>query len=411
MKFKQTEIGKIPVHWRVVSIKEIGKVVGGGTPSTKKKEYFGGSIPWITPKDLSGYNRKRIQRGERNITELGLKNSSAKLLPKNTVLLSSRAPIGYVAIADNPLTTNQGFRSIICDESKIIPDYLYYYLKMSKYSLENLASGSTFKEISGKVVEEFKIPLPPLEEQRRITRILSLLDSKIELNETIIGNIEQLAQTLFKRWFIDFEFPNEHGEPYRSSGGKMVESELEMIPEGWEIVKLGTIIEITSGKRPKRRTDKKKIPIIGASKIMGYVEEPLYDEKIIVTGRVGTHGIINRVSYPSWPSDNTLVIKSKFYETVYHYLKLIDFTALNRGSTQPLITQKDIKEIKILLPKDKDLIQKFEIYSEKLFELVTQKEQENEKLTDLRDTLLPKLLSGEIELPDEDEVTEDVMVR
>src|SRR5699024_11566299 len=116
-------------------------------------------------KNLSRYMNKYIFKGERNITECGLEKSSAKLMTKNTVLLSSRAPIGYVAIAGNELCTNQSFKSVICDESKIYPEFLYYIFKISKRRLESIASGTTFKEISGKKVKEFKIPLPSLNEQ------------------------------------------------------------------------------------------------------------------------------------------------------------------------------------------------------------------------------------------------------
>ena len=108
---------------------EIGEVVGGGTPSTDIDEYWNGSIPWISPKDLTGYSSVFISEGENNISEAGLNKSGTRLLPKNTLLFSSRAPIGYVAIAQNPLCTNQGFKSIICNERIVDPLYLYYYIK------------------------------------------------------------------------------------------------------------------------------------------------------------------------------------------------------------------------------------------------------------------------------------------
>jgi type I restriction enzyme S subunit len=145
--------------WTEFTIEEIGDVIGGGTPSTKNPDYWEGDISWITPKDLSGYNYKRISKGERNITELGLTKSSAKLLPKNTVLITSRAPIGYVAIADNEVTTNQGFKSIVLKDG-FDSDYVYYLIKSNVRLLESVSSGSTFKEISGNELKKTTLQFP-----------------------------------------------------------------------------------------------------------------------------------------------------------------------------------------------------------------------------------------------------------
>ena len=169
-------------------IGEIGKVVVGGTPSTKINSYWNGEISWITPKDLSNFKGKYISNGERNISEEGLNNSSAKLMPKNTVLLSSRAPIGYVAIASKKLTTNQGFKSLICDESICYFEYFYYWLKLNvEYIIQN-SSGSTFKEISATTFKNLEIHLPSLKEQHIISDILKKIDQKIEINNEINNN-------------------------------------------------------------------------------------------------------------------------------------------------------------------------------------------------------------------------------
>ncbi|MDT3983506.1 restriction endonuclease subunit S, partial [Staphylococcus ureilyticus] len=262
------------MEFKKYKIEEIGEVIGGGTPSTKKSEYYGGNIPWITPKDLSNFKEVFISEGERNITEEGLKNSSARTLPSNTVLMTSRAPIGYLAIAKNEVTTNQGFKSIICNESLVKPLFLYYSLKYDMDKIKSLGTGSTFSEISGKVVKNIEINLPSIEYQTIIEYILGNFDKKIELNQKIIANLEEFSQTLFKRWFVDFEFPDENGNPYKSSGGEMVDSELGEMPKDWKVDELGTYIKIKSGKRPKNKVDNKdvenKVPVIGASKIMGY---------------------------------------------------------------------------------------------------------------------------------------------
>jgi len=157
----------IPDHWRWSKLGDVATIVGGGTPSTDRADYFGGDIPWITPADLSKYTQKTISRGSRNITQAGLEKSGARLLPAETVLFSSRAPIGYVAIAANPVATNQGFKSFILRE-ELRPDFVYYYLQQARDLARSLASGTTFLEISGKKAAQIPIPVAPLEEQQRI---------------------------------------------------------------------------------------------------------------------------------------------------------------------------------------------------------------------------------------------------
>ena len=211
MSFKDTEIGRIPFEWDVRMIEDVAEVVSGATPKTKVAEYWDGNIAWITPKDLSNHTERYIYRGDRMITEEGLKNSSAKLLPKGSVLFSSRAPIGYTAIAAQELCTNQGFKSMICKQQILDNNFMFYMMNYKKNEIENIAGGSTFKEVSGKTVKEFKIPIPPLDEQKAIAKGLSDLDEKIETNNKINKKLEEMAQAIFKQWFVDFEFPNEDG--------------------------------------------------------------------------------------------------------------------------------------------------------------------------------------------------------
>ena len=191
-------------EWATVTIGEIAEVIGGGTPSSKVDEYWGGSIPWLTPKDLSGYAFRRVKSGKRNITGSGLANSSARLLPKNTVLVTSRAPIGYVVLADNEIATNQGFKSLILNDG-YDPDFFYYLIKHNVPTLEAVSSGTTFKEISGKAFKQIKFNVPPLPEQKAIAHILGSLDDKIELNRRMNETLEAMAQALFKSWFVDFD--------------------------------------------------------------------------------------------------------------------------------------------------------------------------------------------------------------
>ena len=168
---------EIPDSWAFVRLKHIGTVVGGGTPKTNAPSYWDGEIPWITPADLSGYAAMYISSGRRKITEDGLKTSSAHLMPQGTVLYSSRAPIGYVAISDNPITTNQGFKSVV-PYNFWMSEYLYYCLKARTPDIEQRATGTTFKEISGSAMAETIVPLPPLAEQQRIADRLHTATSK-----------------------------------------------------------------------------------------------------------------------------------------------------------------------------------------------------------------------------------------
>lgn len=171
-------------------LSDLGEIVGGATPSTKNLDnYEQGNIPWITPKDLSNFYGRYISNGERNITEIGYKSCSTQMLPKNSILFSSRAPIGYLAIASNELCTNQGFKSIIPNE-KVDYLYLYYLLKYKKNEIESLAVGSTFKEVSSTIMKNIIVRIHcSIDEQKRISSILSTIDDKIELNNKINKNL------------------------------------------------------------------------------------------------------------------------------------------------------------------------------------------------------------------------------
>lgn len=178
------------MKWKTCTIADIGTVVGGATPSTKKIEnYENGNIAWVTPKDLAGFSGRFISHGERNITEIGLKSCSTQMMPKHSVLFSSRAPIGYVAIANNELCTNQGFKSVVPNENT---DYmfLYYLLRYNKEKIENMGSGTTFKEVSGNTMRGIEVTVPEsIEDQKKIASILSTIDDKIERNEAINKNL------------------------------------------------------------------------------------------------------------------------------------------------------------------------------------------------------------------------------
>lgn len=190
--------------WVEVRIKDVGKTLSGGTPKTVVREYWGDDFAWITPADLSGYTKKYISKGRKSITSKGLEKSSAKLMPAGSILFSSRAPIGYTVIASNELSTNQGFKSII-PFSILESEYVYYYLKSSKQLAEKNASGTTFKELSGKAFSELPIPLAPLPEQRaivaKIEQLFSELDNGIRSFKTAQEQLKTYRQAVLKKAF------------------------------------------------------------------------------------------------------------------------------------------------------------------------------------------------------------------
>lgn len=371
-------------EWIDCKIADLGTVIGGATPSTKRLEYYeNGSIAWITPKDLSTFRGRYIRRGERNITEIGLKSCSTQLLPKNTVLFSSRAPIGYIAIAENELCTNQGFKSVIPNENTD-PLFLYYLLKYNKNKIESMGSGTTFKEVSGNTLKNILVSVPRDKKvQEQISSILGAIDNKIESNEKINNNLVHQAEAIYQAWFEKFSLSN------------------GSCPPTWKRGILADIANITSGKRPQKKSTKKlngfEIPLVGATSIVGFTNEANYTNKILVIGRVGTHGIVQRINSPCWASDNTLVITSELYEYTFQILQKINYHAMNRGSTQPLITQADMNRVVILIP-DNQILTEFESTVGQLMQKYEANLMENTKLAELRDYLLPRLISGELDI-------------
>ncbi|MEB7432839.1 restriction endonuclease subunit S [Staphylococcus chromogenes] len=422
------------MEFKKYKIEEIGEVIGGGTPSTKKSEYYGGNIPWITPKDLSNFKEVFISEGERNITEEGLKNSSARTLPSNTVLMTSRAPIGYLAIAKNEVTTNQGFKSIICNESLVKPLFLYYSLKNDMDKIKSLGTGSTFSEISGKVVKNIEINLPSIEYQTIIEYILGNFDKKIELNQKIIANLEELSQTLFKRWFVDFEFPDENGNPYKSSGGEMVDSELGMIPKGWEIITINDFANnnVITGKTPstkiKENYSETGIPFltipdmhndIFALNTERYISE-LGIEKLIKKvlpknslsiSCIATPGLVCIIANDTLTNQQINSFtpnKNALYYLYFELKSMKDYIRdLGSGGSATLnLNKTQFSKIKLVKPIN-EILYKYDKLVSPNFKMILNIQKEIQQLTQLRDTLLPKLMSGEIEIPDDIEVMED----
>ena len=400
--------------FRRMKLSEIGQIVAGGTPKTKIEEYWNGDVPWITPKDLSSNAGMYISRGERNISQVGLDNSSAKLLPKGTVLFTSRAPIGYVAIARNEVTTNQGFKSIIVDDEND-NIFIYYLLKNNIDIIENHANGSTFKEISGSVMKSLEFGIPSLREQKAIAHILSTLDDKIEVNNQINKTLENMAQAIFKQWFVDFEFPNENGEPYKSSGGEMVESELGTIPKGWEVVQFRDIFRFVKGKKPKTIAecefkDSEKyltIDVLNRNSVLFCSKEKVIEansEDVLMVMDGASSGAVyfgQKGVVASTLAKLELISQKVSNQFLFYAIKYFenDIKTHTTGSAIPHTDKEYTYRLMIALPNDISLQTKIDDLLCDISDTFIAREQENAVLKATRDTLLPKLMSGEIRVP------------
>ena len=413
-------------EWQKTTIGDVAQVIGGGTPSSKTPEYWGEDIPWITPKDLSSHYFRYIERGERSISKLGLQKSSARKLPKNTVLVTSRAPIGYVAIAKNEVTTNQGFKSLILNDDQS-PDFFYYLIRHIVPKLEAHSSGSTFKEISGSVMKQIQVVIPPLPEQKAIAHILGTLDDKIELNRRMNATLEGMAKALFKSWFVDFDpvidnalaagnpIPDElaprtevrrqalaNGTANREAAKpfpaafQQTES-MGWIPEGWEAAKLSDLLEVKYGKDHKKLSEG-SIPVYGSGGLMRYADKSLYSGESVLIPRKGTLSNILYLNEEFWTVDTMFYTIPKHEHSpkyAFYHLKGLDFASMNVGSAVPSMTTKVLNELPIVMPDDISLKYFDEILAT-YFDKSEANNKQSQALTKIRDTLLPKLISGEL---------------
>lgn len=379
-------------EWIECTLDKLGEIVGGATPSTKCEDYYGGSIPWITPKDLSSFKGRYITSGERNITEKGLASCSAQMMPKDAVLFTSRAPIGYVAIASQSVCTNQGFKSIVVNE-KADPLFVYYLLKYNKDAIEAMGSGTTFKEVSGKTMRAVKVRIPlDVSYQNRIAAVLDSLDTKIENNERINDNLHQQAATLFKALFVDLT-------PFDGT-----------MPPNWTISTLGDATEMGAGGDKPKESSPVKTPLcpypiysngINDYGLYGYTNDPKIKVESVTVSARGTIGYVCLRHTPYVPIVRlvTLIPDTKVLSAKYLYLYLRQLHITGTGTTQQQLTVPDFRKTEIIIP-DKNTMDSFTETVTPLFEQIWANEDENTKLAEVRDALLPKLMSGEIDVSD-----------
>lgn len=309
---------------------------------------------------------------------------------------------------------------LVLSPTELIDNSYFYYNLAQNHFFDYVMSGAKGTKMprgDKKHILRYKINLPSLKEQKSIAHILSTIDEKIETNNQINKKLEEMAQTIFKQWFVDFEFPNENGEPYKSSGGQMVESELGMIPKGWEVVDLDNIIELHDSKRiplSKNEREKRKgiYPYYGAASLMDYVDEYIFDGIHLLLGEDGT--VIDGKGYPIlqyvwgkfWVNNHAHVITGKNGISVNFLYILLQHTNVSgaiTGAVQLKINQRNLKSLRVIIPQNRDIVYRFSELVNKGFERLRINSDENQVLTQLRDTLLPKLMSGQIRVPLGDE--------
>ena len=388
--------------WKECTLAELGEIVGGATPSTKDEQNYGGDIAWITPKDLSTLKGRFISHGERNITEKGLHSCSTQIMPKNTVLFSSRAPIGYVAIASNPVCTNQGFKSIIANEDND-PMFLYYLLKFNKSAIEAMGSGTTFKEVSGNTMRGIRVHVPVSKaEQQRIASVLAALDSKIESNIKVNDNLLAQAKVIKKQWVAT----NEDGyEMLPPADVAAINPDTYSPKEAWEYVNYLDTSSITDGfiadvqhivpsseKLPSRARRK-----VAAGDVLFSTVRPNQKHFGIISDPLPN--MLASTGFADIRSKSPLVCNELIYLclTEGDFIEKMQQLAEQSTSTFPSIKPSDLGACQIPCPKGESS-DVFTDTLKSLFSLIAANFLENNSLGAMRDALLPKLMSGEIDV-------------
>lgn len=369
-------------EWKEYKLGEVTvKITSGGTPKSSEVSYYGGNIPWLNTKEV---NFNRITKTEKCITEDGLNNSSAKWIPKGSVIIAMYgATAAKVAYSLIDLTTNQACCNLIINNDIADSQFVYYYIQSSYEELLNLACGAAQQNLSVGVIADFSILLPPLDEQKRIASILSSLDDKIDLLHRENKTLEAMAETLFRQWFI------------------------EEAKEDWKEVLLEDIAYLSAGgDKPKKvsynRTNELNIPIysngVENEGLYGYTDIPKITEESVTISARGTIGYVVLRTEPFVPIVRLITLTPKKHITskyLYFWAKSQDINGT--GTTQQQLTIPDFKLTKVLLPGE-ELISKFTNEVNQYYKKILLNKKQIQTLTKTRDSLLPKLMSGEIKV-------------
>ena len=404
----------------------------GKTPKKLKGEWNEkGTFRAVSAKNIKNMQLVNLESLKKVDNEL-YKKWMKKEVSKNNILLTSEAPLGESLFwdSDEKIVLSQRVFGLKPNTDIVNPKYLFAYLQTPKFKheLTSRESGTTVTGIRRKELEKTIIVVPSQNIQKFIGDLFYITNKKIKNNQNIIANLEELSQTLFKRWFVDFEFPDENGNPYKSNGGEMVDSELGAIPKGWNVKNLDDIANYMNGlamQKFKPTDNQNSLPVVKIKELKnGSTDENsnrctseipekalIVDGDIIFSwsatllvkmwcgGKAGLNQHLFKVSsdkYPKW----------FYYYWTKRYIDYFIGIANDKATTMGHINRKHLSHAKILTPNDQTL-EKFSRTFDDLLEKELSVSKESKRLTELRDTLLPKLMSGEIEIPTDIEVNED----
>ena len=400
-----------------IKFKDAVQIISGGTPKTSIPEYWNGDIGWLSVVDFGNKN-KYVETTEKTITQKGLENSSTKLLATNDIILSARGTVGAMAMLKCPLAFNQSCFGLRTNTDLLDQDYLFYYLKNYMKMLKVKKQGSVFDTINLSTFDLIDLDLPTVENQEKVANLLSDIDNKIELNNDTISELDSLAKTIYDYWFLQFEFPNEEGKPYKSSGGKMVWNEelKREIPEGWEVGNLYDIAEFINGlacQKYRPIDEVHKLPVIKIGEMHNGIrtetewarddvpEKNKIDNGDILFSWSATletmiwnmgKGVLNQHIFKVIPKKyNRYYVYQQLSAYIINFIKMAE----TRKTTMGHITTDHLKQSRIPLPPN-EISDKYESTVNSFFEKYLQCSKENQELTSLRDFLLPMLMNGQV---------------
>lgn len=386
-----------------VKIQDLGKVFTGSTPPTKDETMWGGEHLFVKPSDLVKGSR-RVNSTENMLTEAATKTAKGRLLPAGTTCVVTIGTIGKLCQLHKPAATNQQINSIVVDRDKYDEDYVYYLMSQSidKVRIVEGGSASGREHVKKSTFEQIELEVLPLENQRKVSKLVAQYDNLVENNNRRIAILEEMAQSLYREWFVNFCYPSHQGNLDADGNPKRVDSPLGQIPEGWEVKRLDDYVTLQRGfdLPKKKRNEQGCIPIYAASGINGYHDKVKAKGPGIVTGRSGTLGIVNLVLEDHWPLNTSLWVKefkgcTAFY--AYYLLDSIGLERFNSGASVPTLNRNDVHGNPVIAPP-KELIEKFENIVCVNHKQINVLKRKNENLKKQRDMLLPKLISGDIEL-------------
>ncbi|HEL2110823.1 TPA: restriction endonuclease subunit S [Streptococcus suis] len=388
-----------------VKLSNVIEIISGGTPNTSVEEYWNGNIEWLSVADFNN-DERYVYSAEKKITDKGLAESNTKLLQKGDLIISARGTVGALAQLEKPMAFNQSCFGLRGKEGVVFTDFLYYWLKNYVKIFLNKSQGSVFNTINLATFDDIKINLPAYNIQVEIVKLLTKIDQKIAINNQINEELEAMAKTLYDYWFVQFDFPDENGKPYKSSGGKMVYNDQlkREIPEGWGVKQLGELADLY---QPQTLSEKDLISngryfVYGANGIIGKYNKYNHETPMLaIACRGNSCGVINITQPFSWITGNAMVVKPKFEYICIDYLK---YSLLNgniyktiSGSAQPQITRTNLSPL-LLLQADETILSEYADRINSMFSFRIKNFQQNQELTQLRDWLLPMLMNGQVKV-------------